>query len=217
MGGGFWMGALTLFVVALAGASGFHHKLSRWAGLEGAALPVQGRVQPGFKATERSGREAAWDDLKGKVVVSAYVFTRCPHGCIGVAAQMLKLRTEFGSRPDFQLVSVAVWPKMDDAPTLKAFAEGIGVRPGDPWWFLTGDRERLWTFMNRSLGLAPTREVPEADRLSPEDVVEHDLRAVLIDRQGCVRGHYAVMHPDRQIADRDWERLQTDIRLLLAE
>lgn len=208
---------MALLVMALAGVAGFHHTLSRWAGLEDAPLPVTGAVRPGFKATERSGIEVGWDDLKGKVVVGAYVFTRCPHGCIGVAAQMLKLRTEFGSRPDFQLVSVAVWPKLDDAPTLKAFADGIGVRPQDPWWFLTGDRNALWAFMTDSLGLAPTREVPEADRLSPEDVVEHDLRAALVDKQGRVRGHYAVMHPYREVADRDWERLQKDIHLLLAE
>jgi cytochrome oxidase Cu insertion factor (SCO1/SenC/PrrC family) len=80
-----------------------------------------------FSALDRSGEQKDLAALEGKAVVLAYTYTRCPHGCAGVAAQMLKIRDAFAGRAEVHLVSLAVWPEIDSAPVLQAFAESIGV------------------------------------------------------------------------------------------
>ena len=71
--------------------------------------------------------------------------------------------------------------------------------------------------MTDQLGFGPSREVPEAERLNPEDWVEHDLRAVLLDSNLRVRGYYEVMHPQTEVAQMAYEKLQRDITTLLNE
>lgn len=178
-------------------------------------LPVFSTIQHDLEATERSGRTVRLSSLRGKVTVMAHIYTVCPHGCLAVLGEMLKLQKEFGARSDFHLVSVSVVPEHDTAAFLHSFTEGMGLRPQDPWWFLTGDRERLWGFMTEELGLNKPEPIPEPERLNPLDLYAHDLRIVLVDRAGRVRGYYDVLHPQPDIASLMREKLQSDTRLLL--
>ena len=76
-------------------------------------LPVYATLRQSLTATERSGQTVTTTALRGKVWVAAYTYTRCPRGCLGVVATMLKLRDEFSSEPRFHQVSVAVDPAYD--------------------------------------------------------------------------------------------------------
>ena len=155
---------------------------------------------------------------KGKVVVAAYAYTRCPHGCAGVAAQMKKLNDAFADQTDrLHFVSIAVWPAIDTPEVFKAYATSLEIPDSAPWWWLSTDRDKTWAFMTDQLGFGPSREVPEAERLNPEDWVEHDLRAVLLDSNLRVRGYYEVMHPQTEVAQMAYEKLQRDITTLLNE
>lgn len=180
-------------------------------------LPVYGKISAPLTTEERMGRTVSTTALQGKVWLAAYTYSRCPHGCLGVVAHMLGLRDEFGSRPDFHLVSVAVGPEIDTAENLRAFASASGVNDTDPWWFLSGNREALRDFMTFQLGLAPTIDTPEEERLSEFDLFEHDLRVVLIDRDSRIRGYYEVQNPDAATAALHLERLRADVRRLLDE
>lgn len=213
----FWL-LISLSLLALIAGSYFLKKsLSDFEVSRQSALPILRQVQAPFTAMDRSGTEKNLADLKGKAVVLAYTYTRCPHGCAGVAAQMLKIRDAFAGNADVHLVSVAVWPEIDTAPILKAFAESIGVAAGDPWWWLSTDRTRTWDYFTNQIGFEPSKEIPPADRLNPQDLVAHDLRAVLIDPQQRVRAFYSLMHPQTEVSQMALEKLQRDIKAVLAE
>jgi hypothetical protein len=59
------------------------------------------------------------------------------------------------------------------------------------------------------------KPIPESERINPLDFYEHDLRLVLVDRQGRVRGYYSVFHPQPEIAQIMTEKLGRDVQRLL--
>ena len=178
-------------------------------------LPVVAQIQGDLEVTERSGQKVKLSALRGKVCVMACLYTVCPHGCAAVVAQMQKLNTAHHTRADFHLVSLAVAPERDTVSFLKAYAEGVGVQPTDPWWFITGEQQRLWDYMTHDLQLQAPAPIPEEKRINPLDLYEHDLRLVLIDRQGRVRGYYSVFHPQPEVAAMMKEQLDRDVQRLL--
>lgn len=213
----FWIMICLALLVLGGGSYMLKTSLGRFELSRKAPLPILRQLSEPFPAIERSGQEKDLAALEGKAVVLAYTYTRCPHGCAGVAAQMLKIRDAFAGRADVHLVSVAVWPETDSAPVLKAFAESIGVKQSDPWWWLSTDRTRTWDHLTRHIGFEACREVPPEERLNPEDLVLHDLRAVLIDPQRRVRAFYSLMHPQTEVAQMALEKLQLDIETVLKE
>ncbi|MCB1208566.1 MAG: SCO family protein [Verrucomicrobiales bacterium] len=183
--------------------------------LPGPALPIHSVIQHDLTAIERSGQTVHFSDLKGKVVTCAYIYTVCPHGCAAVIGQMQKLQQTFGSRDDFHQVSISVIPERDTASFLGSYAQGLGLTPADPWWFLSGQQKPLWDFMTDELKLEPAKAIPEDERMNPLDLFEHDLRIVLIDRKGRVRGYYSVFHPQPEIAALMCDKLFKDTQRLL--
>jgi cytochrome oxidase Cu insertion factor (SCO1/SenC/PrrC family) len=182
-----------------------------------AELPVYATIRHALTAPERSGRTVTTTELRGKVWVLGYTYTRCPRGCLGVIGTMLKLRDEFGANPRFHQVSVAVDPAHDTPEILKNFAAAAGIRDTDPWWFLSGDASPLREFVTHQIGFAQTLDVPPAERLSEFDLFAHDLRLALIDAQGRLRGYYEVQNEDGPTAEFHIERLRADIRRLVTE
>ncbi len=180
-------------------------------------IPVRSTITGDLTATERTGRVVRLSELRGKVVVCAYVYTVCPHGCAAVIGEMQKLFKLYGQRDDFQLVSIAVLPEHDTPEFLSAYADGLGLKPTDPWWFLTGNRQEIWDYMDQQLLLTPAQPIPPEERLNPLDTFEHDLRIVLIDRESRVRGYYSVFHPQEEVAELMQENLEADLLTLLAE
>ena len=215
--GAFWVLVGGVVALLLAGSYALKSSLGRLDPSRKGGLPVLRQLDKPFTATERSGETRDLADLRGKAVVLAYTYTRCPHGCAGVAAQMLKLRDSFAGRGDVHFVSVAVWPEVDTPAMLKAFAEGLGVAESDPWWWLSTDRDSTWDYLSTEVGFEPSREIPPDKRLNPVDYVEHDLRAVLIDPQQRVRAFYSLMHPQTEVAKMAMEKLERDLHAVLAE
>ncbi|TLD69181.1 SCO family protein [Phragmitibacter flavus] len=210
----FWfiIGGICALVIAASMAS---TKLMRSKSASARPLLRYHQIPPNLEATERSGGPVNIASLNGKVRIFAYIYTICPHGCAAVIGEMLKLQKQFGQRDDFHQVSISVVPEHDTAATMAAYAEGIGLKPADPWWFLTGKREPLWQYMTEGLRLEPASPIPEEERLHPLDIYAHDLRVVLVDREGYVRGYYSIFHPQPEIASLMCERLQQDTQRLL--
>ena len=53
-----------------------------------------------FTLTDRSGREVTAADLRGKVWIASFIFTRCSGPCPQVTAAMADLQKDFASQPD---------------------------------------------------------------------------------------------------------------------
>ncbi|SKB01767.1 SCO1/SenC [Prosthecobacter debontii] len=181
------------------------------------SLPIFTTIEEDFIAVERSGQTVHIASLRGSVCAFAYLYTVCPHGCAAVVGEMSRLKETHGSRPDFQLVSVSVLPERDQPEFFRNYAEAIGVKPTDPWWFLRAERPAMEAFMTGVLKLEAAKAIPPDERFNPLEVYEHDLRIVLVDRQQRVRGYYAVFHPQQEIANLMRERLHSDTLTLLDE
>jgi len=213
----FWIFLVAIVCFIALASYVMKSSLSRFELSRQQPLPILRQISEPFVAQERLGDSKNFADLKGKVVVLAYTYSRCPRGCAGVAAQMLKLRDQFANDSAVHFVSVAAWPEVDSPTVLNAFAESIGVKPTDPWWWLSSEKLSAWAFMTDQIGFEPSKEIPQEERLNPDDAIAHDLRAVLIDPQQRVRAFYSVMHPQTEVAEITMEKLARDIRQVLAD
>lgn len=177
--------------------------------------PYLGRLERDITLTERSGREVNLSQLKGKVLVAAYVYTRCPRGCAGVVAKMKQLYDEFGSNPGIQFLSFAVDPG-DTPEMMEKFASGLGIQ-GDNWWFLNGPQDTMRSYLTTQFQFRAPQEMPEEDRLSEDDKYIHDLRVALVDHEGHVRRLCDVMNPDPEFAAFWDDLVRKDLKYLLEE
>jgi cytochrome oxidase Cu insertion factor (SCO1/SenC/PrrC family) len=178
--------------------------------------PLMGRLEKDMEFTERSGKKVNLAELKGKILIASWVFTRCPRGCAGVIAKLKKLHDEFGADPGIQFLSFTLDPE-DTPEMMKKFASGIDIKDTDNWWFLNGEKDVVRNFMTFSLKFRPVQDLPEADRLTPDDKYIHDLRVAIIDHQGHLRGLYDVMNGDADTQKFYDELIRNELRYFLEE
>ncbi|WP_395732159.1 SCO family protein [Prosthecobacter sp.] len=177
---------------------------------------ILGRLEKDLELTERSGKTVHLEDLKGKVLVISWVFTRCPRGCAAVIAKLKNLQAEFANEPGLQFVSFTL--DADDTPEMmKKFADGLGIKEDANWWFVNGEKDAVRKFMTSQAQFRPVQDMPEADRLSPDDKYIHDLRVAVIDHLGHVRSLADILNPDPEFAKFWDEKLRKDLHYLLNE
>jgi cytochrome oxidase Cu insertion factor (SCO1/SenC/PrrC family) len=203
--------------VASSGAAALQAPASVVAPSLKSVIPVLGKISGDLQGIERLGRGVRLSQVNGKVTVLSHLYTVCPHGSKAVIEAMRSLNDEFGSHPDFHQVSMSASTERDTPEYFRTYAEVIGVGKNAPWWFVTVERPKLNAFTTQQLGLKPSLLIPEEERLNVFDLYENDLRLVLLDRQGQVRGRYQVFHPDSEVGASAAETLRRDVRQLLNE
>ncbi|MDX6771203.1 MAG: SCO family protein [Elusimicrobiota bacterium] len=141
-------------------------------------------------------------DLKGKVWIADFIFTRCAGPCPLMTARLAKL----GERlpPEVSLLTVSVDPAGDTPGRLRAYARHHGA-DARRWVFLRGGTEETYRLLYAGFRL-PMSTDPAA---APELRVTHSTRFVLVDRAGAVRGYYDAL------SDLENDALARDARRLL--
>lgn len=157
-------------------------------------LPVYGTVS-GFTLVERSGRAFQDKDLKGKIWVADFIFTRCQGQCPIMSQAMSRLRPRL---KDIAFVSFSVDPTFDTAEVLSRYADSYHADP-ENWFFLTGDPGTL----NRIASSFHMNKIDEP--------AFHSLNFVLIDREGKIRGYYD------SSAEENLRQLERDAKILLRQ
>lgn len=130
-----WAGVFLGFVLAVA--MGF----SMWRGAERRdtdKLPVI-RAVPDFALTDQDGKTFTNGDLRGKIWIADFIFTRCQGPCPLMTSRMLEMQRALVKTPDVKLVSVSIDPVHDTPEVLKTYAEANHAEPAR-WKFLTGDK-----------------------------------------------------------------------------
>lgn len=178
-------------------------------------LPMVSHLENNLALKERSGKTVELKDLKGKVLVACWVYTHCPRGCPGVVGEMLRLHKDLGADPNLHFLSFSVDPA-DTPESMRTFTEHFNIK-GDNWWFLTGPKEEVRPYMTHYFRFNDVQEVPEAERMSPDDKFVHDMRVALVDSAGNVRGLYDIGSPDPASAKFFQEKIRQDIKYLLDE
>jgi protein SCO1 len=172
-----------------------------------------------FTLTERSGREVSAADLRGKVWIASFIFTRCSGPCPQVTAAMAKLQAEFASQPDVRLVTFTVDPEYDDPKILTQYAERFHADP-DRWLFLTGKETDVYRLLRDGFKVGADRNTDPG--AAPGQAVNHDTHLAVVDRRGRVRGYFSALpdlesdNPDEELKQ-DQARLRAKVLELLAE
>jgi protein SCO1 len=143
-----------------------------------AASVVQpGHEVPDFELTDQAGKSIHLSNLRGKVVVLTFGYSRCPFpdyclrlsNNLGAVEKRFKTRTEH----DLALITIAIDPEHDQGKVLSEYAASFNADPTD-WHFLTGP-------------LPVVKQVAALFGMnfwSNEGFLTHSLHTAVIDRDG---------------------------------
>ncbi|MGL6074934.1 MAG: SCO family protein [Fimbriiglobus sp.] len=161
---------------------------------------------PEFRLTERSGKTVTKEDLKGKVWVAAFVFTRCNGPCPSVSATMARLQKELNLAGDdrLRLVTFTVDPNRDGLADLKKYADNFAAHP-DRWLFLTSEEAEIHRLMKTGFMMAVERS-PNPMPIEGQEF-DHSTFLVVVDAEGNIRGHFdGYQGPNDENGERFQER-----------
>lgn len=149
-------------------------------------LPVLATV-PAFELTDSKGQRFGTDELRGKIWIANFIFTRCPTMCPEFTAKMARIQQRSRSLGDsLHLVSFTVDPEFDDPAVLEAYAHAHHANP-IRWSFLTGPLEAVKKTVVEGLKVAMGREDPNPEAFTS---IFHGSYFVLVDGAGRIRGYY---------------------------
>src|SRR5262249_10371699 len=170
-----------------------------------------------FSLTERRGKTVTEQDLRGKVWVASFIFTRCTGPCPQVTSTMRRLQSELADELQagrVKLVTFTVDPEHDDLRKLREYADGRGADPNN-WLFLTGDEATIHKLLREQFKLAVGRRTgPNVD---PGTAFDHSPRLVVVDKEGVIRAMYPGIRddsfPDADATfEQDLSRLKDKVR-----
>lgn len=123
-------------------------------------------------------------DLKDKIVLVNFFFTRCPSICPKLTGNLGIIQKAFKKNDTtVQLVSISVDPGRDSVAVLREYADAHNANH-DHWWFLTGDRNKIYDFAANELHI-----VMEPSGGGVDDMI-HSEKLVLLDKDRNIRGYY---------------------------
>ena len=111
-----------------------------------------GEAVPDFTLLDESARPLALRELRGKVVVLDFLYTRCPlpEVCPRLAANFARLQRRFAADLGTRLVllSITLDPQYDRPGVLARYAKLWKANPGG-WHFLTGETPQIRSIAER--------------------------------------------------------------------
>ncbi len=175
--------------------------------------PFVGKVETDMFFTNRTGETVRLEQLKDRVYLTGYQYTDCPVGCLGMAAIMKDLYETFHSEhEEFGLVSISVNPAGDTPEKMNEWVKRQGLDTED-WWFLTGDPERIASYMLSEFKFFATERNTDPAVIATQGEFAHDQRIALVDGGANIRGYYDVLNPQR--GELEIARLERDLKLVL--
>ena len=154
--------------------------------------------------TNQLGKKVSLYDLKGKIIVIDFFFSRCPSICPGLARSMKRLQDSFKKNDSIvQFISISVDPEHDSVPQLRKFADRVNANH-DTWWFVTGNKKDIYDFAFNELKASVTD-------VNIDTAFLHTENFFLLDSSFIVRGWYNGFDTVKQA------RLVQDIPLLMLE
>jgi len=137
-----------------------------------------------WSLTDEDGKPFGSADLKGKIWVSDFIFTRCGTACPAMCEGMESVIAKLPNDSRLRFVSFSVDPEYDKPEVLKEYK---ATWKGDPerWRFVTG----MWVYKLAYEGFKVNEARPNP-KSTPGNEFFHSQRFTLVDGQGRMRGLY---------------------------
>lgn len=166
----------------------------------GFELLKDGQPVPNAKFVDQDGDPVDLTSFHGKALVVTFIYTSCPLPTFcplmdrHFATMQTKLK-EKNNDLDVHLLSVSFDPVTDTPAVLKQHAQGLKADPA-LWTFVTGDRDDIDQWASH-FGVSVSRAMNDATDIT------HNLRTVIIDRQGNLVRSYSGNEwtPEQVLAD----------------
>jgi protein SCO1 len=148
------------------------------------------RTIPSFSFIDQNNKPFTNANVKGKIYVANFIFTRCGMICPKITSQMSRVQDAFLKDDNLLLVSHTVDPKYDTAEVLKKYAVDKEAIDGK-WFFVTGSKKDIYHLALKGY-FVPVSDASEYDKIirKPDDAFIHSERLILIDKEGVIRGFY---------------------------
>ncbi|MBM3164300.1 MAG: SCO family protein [Bacteroidetes bacterium] len=167
---------------------------------------------PAFSYLNQDSVKVNNTTYKDQLWLVEFFFSSCPTICPLMNHQMLRLGREIDPdiRREMQFLSFSIDPKNDTPSRLKRYRDSHKL-PKTRWDFLTGNEEET-----HRLGIHHFMVFAGKDSLSAGGYA-HSGAFTLVDREGFVRGVYAVINFDLSINEQEYARMVKELKILYDE
>lgn len=137
-----------------------------------------------FSFVNQLGDTIQANDLKGKILIVNYFFSRCPNPCPTLTRNMKRMQDSYLKNDSLvHFISFSVDPIRDSVLALKNYADRYKIRHHN-WWMLTGDKKKIYdlAFDEFKAGIVDGGNVDTA--------FLHTDKFYLLDKNRVIRGWY---------------------------
>ncbi len=136
-----------------------------------------------FNFLNQDNKSFGTEDIKGKVWVADFFFTRCPTICPAMTNNLQDVQDAYLDNENLKILSFTCDPEHDRPEQLSNYAAAFAADTKQ-WNFITGDKTELYRFARNELYITAT----DGDG-GPTDFI-HEQYLVLVDKNGYIRGFY---------------------------
>ncbi len=146
-----------------------------------------------FQLTDQAGKAYGSEQLKDRVWVANFIFSRCPSLCPRVTQRMVEFEDATADLAESRIVTFSIDPDFDTPEVLAKYAVKYNANEAR-WHFLTGPFEKIKAAVEKGLNetITDTRHTLDVEKYQNIETVLHGTRFVLIDAKGQIRGYYDV-------------------------
>jgi protein SCO1/2 len=164
-----------------------------------AGAPADAEPAPPFRLIDQDGNPLALGDLRGKLVLLDFVYTRCPGPCPILTGLHVDLQRALGpdARARLRFVSISLDPARDTPAALREYAAKHGADLSG-WSFLTGPPDDVAKVL-AAYGVGSARDA--------DGSIAHLVITFLIDGEGRIARRYVGLEHDVDELKRDAEAL----------
>lgn len=204
---GFWIALLVMVLVTGGVMVAYNYMLFRKDMLEKARNVPPIKELPEFRLTLEDGEDFGREDMRGRVWLAGFFFTRCPGPCLTLTNRMAEWQGRLADMPGTGLLSFTVDPGHDSPEVLGEYAERFGADPAK-WRFVTGPPADQLDLIRKGFMLT-VADQKDPELAETEGAIIHSTRLVLVDQNAMIRGYYDTESPEAM------DKLMGDIRHLL--
>lgn len=152
-------------------------------------IEADARTVPHFRFTDQRDRTFTSEDVRGKVFVANFFFTRCPGICPVTMPNLKKAQKVYDRDPEVLFVSYSITPETDSPAVMRKYGEARGIPP-EQWHLLTGDKPVIYRMAREDFNA----DENTGEFRGEEDFI-HSEHAYLLDRESRFRGVYNLKSP----------------------